>query len=462
MWLPRFSASYQWNNKTVLRGGYGIYFDTLNVMNSAAEQTGFSRTTNTQLTNDAGVTWLAGDPYNGVSPLKDPFPVRADGTRYDQPLQTALGAMARVGQGFSYNSFDRSHPRVQRWRIGVQREISSNMVVEASYWGQWADRISVSQKLDALPETYWATGNVRNNAIATNLNANVTNPFYIGNFASIQASDPVLYQQMSTLAQFTSTTIARNRLLRPFPHMNGLNNNTDPSGKARTHALEVNFNRRFSKGFQINTSYTRMFQEDLTTIENEFETVPRIWYPTNNARPHRITATGIYELPFGRGHAYLQHGIGNYILGGWQLAATYEFQNGPLLGWGNLFYYGDVNTFGKDASNVNKSLDQWFNTNLQFERNSANTPAAFHVRVFPRVFNELRADGLNQWNANIVRNFRIWESVRLQLRGDVINLQNRSQFAGPDLSPTSSTFGKVQAQTSSLNRFYQIQARITF
>src|SRR5262245_21731616 len=85
--------------------------------------------------------------------------------------------------------------------------------------------------------------------------------------------------------------------------------------------------------------------------------------------------------------------------------------------------------------------------------------AEHHVRVFPRVFNELRADGLKQWNANLLRNFRIWENVKLQMRADVINLQNRSQFAAPDLSPTSSTFGKVQAQTSSLNRFYQIQAR---
>ena len=109
-----------------------------------------------------------------------------------------------------------------------------------------------------------------------------------------------------------------------------------------------------------------------------------------------------------------------------------------------------------------KSLDQWISTGLQYEKNAANTPAAFHVRVFPRVFNELRADGLNQWNANLVRNFKIWENIKLQLRGDVINLQNRSQFAGPDVTPTNSTFGKVQAQTSSLNRFYQIQARITF
>jgi len=462
MWLPRFSAAWQLNQKTVFRGGYGTYFDTLNVLNTSPDQTGFSRTTNTQLTNDAGVNWLAGSPQNGISPLVDPFPVRADGTRFDTPLQSSLGAMARVGQGFGYTDFNRSHPRVQRWRAGVQRELGHTMVIEVSYWGQWADRIGIAQKLDYLPGQYWATGNVRNNALATALNANVTNPFYIGNFDSIKGSDPVLYQQMSTLSQFTSTTIAKNRLLRAFPHMNGLTNNTDPSGKARTHALEVNFNRRFSKGFQVNASYTRMMQEDLTTIENEFESTPRFWLPTNNARPHRFTATGIFELPFGKGRRFLQHGILNHVLGGWQLAATYEFQPGPLLGWGNLFYYGNVATFGADAANVNKSLDQWFNTGLSYEKNSANTPAAFHVRVFPRVFYELRADGLNQWNANLVRNFRIREGLKLQLRGDAINLQNRSQFAGPDVSPTSSTFGKVQAQTSSLNRFYQIQARITF
>jgi len=140
---------------------------------------------------------------------------------------------------------------VQRWRVGVQREVGSHMVIEASYWGQWADRLSISQKLDYLPGQYWATGNVRNNALATALNANVTNPFYIGNFESIKTSDPVLYQQMSTLGQYTSTTIAKNRLLRAFPQMNGLNNNTDATGKARTHALEINFNRRFAKGFQV-------------------------------------------------------------------------------------------------------------------------------------------------------------------------------------------------------------------
>ncbi len=462
MWLPRLSAAWQASPRTVLRGGYGIYYDTLNVMNQAADQYGFSRATSTVLTTDFGVNWLAGDPKNGISPLADPFPIRADGTRFDVPLRDALGAMARVGQGYTFGRFDRSHPRVQRWRAGVQRELSGNMIVEVAYWGQWADRISVTRRLDALPEQYWATGLVRNNAVATEMNRNVTNPFYIGNFASLKTSDPVLYQQMSTLSQFTSTTIQKNRLLRPFPHMNGLYDSATPIGKARTHALEVNFQRRMSKGLTLSASYSRMQQDALTTLENEFNSEPTVWWPSDNARPHRLTATGVYELPFGKGRAFLQSGILNHIVGGWQIALTYEFQPGPLLSWSNLFYYGDLNTFERDATSTPRTLEQWFNTGLPFERTSTKTPAAYHVRVFPRYFNGLRADGLKQWNGNLLREFRITDRLRFQVRADALNLQNRSQMSGPELSPTSTNFGRITSQTSSLNRFYQFQGRIQF
>ena len=82
--------------------------------------------------------------------------------------------------------------------------------------------------------------------------------------------------------------------------------------------------------------------------------------------------------------------------------------------------------------------------------------------MFPRFFNGTRADGLNQWNANILRRIRIGERLRLELRGDIINLQNRSQMAGPDLGVTSTNFGRITSQTSSLNRFYQVQARLQF
>jgi hypothetical protein len=463
MWLPRISAAWQFSPRMILRAGFGTYFDTLNVMNQAADQYGFARQTATVPSSDFGETWRAGDPSNGRSLLTDPFPMRPDGTRFDVPLRDALGAMARVGQGFRFIDYNRRHPRVQRWRIGVQRELGANMLVEASYWGQYGDRINLERRLDALPEQFWATGNTRNNAVASNMNQQVPNPFHISNFASIQTSNPTLYQHMANLAQFNQPTIAKNRLLRPFPHLNDLRNTAESVGEMRTHALELNFQRRFASGFNLNASYSRMLQENKVFYDNEFDVTPTVYWPSDTARPHRFTATGIYQLPFGRGRAYLKEGVLNHILGGWQIAATYEFQNGPLLAWGgNLFYRGDLNNFEADATSGSKSLEQWFNPNVPFEKVAANTPNNFHVRSFPRFFNGLRADGLNQWNANLMREFTIAEGVRFQLRADLINLQNRSQFNAPDLNPLSPNFGRVLSQTSSLNRNYQFQARIQF
>jgi Carboxypeptidase regulatory-like domain/TonB dependent receptor len=466
MWLPRVSAAWQLGAKTVVRGGYGIYYDTLNVMNSAVDQYGFARATSTQISNNAGDTWLAGDPENGISPLIDPFPIRANGTRFDVPLQDALGAMARVGQGYTFGRYDRVHPRVQRWRIGVQRELGANLLIEASYWGQYGDRLFPSQnlRLDALPARFWNMTNSRNAPLASNLTQRVANPFHISNFESIRTSDPVLYQHMSTLGMFTSIDLPRNNLLRPFPHMNGLFDSASNIGSARTHALELNLQRRFARGFMLNASYTRMLQENRTFLDNEFETEPTTWYPSDTARPHRFTASGIYELPFGKGRAYFQTGILNHIFGGWQVAATYEFQTGPLLEWPNLFYNGDISTFEKDATSGTKTWDQWFNTSLPFERGVANQPAGFQARVFPRFFNGTRADGLNQWNANLLRRFNVTERFRLELRGDFINLQNRSQMNPPNLNPisTNPNFGRITSQTASLSRFVQVQLRLQF
>jgi hypothetical protein len=69
---------------------------------------------------------------------------------------------------------------------------------------------------------------------------------------------------------------------------------------------------------------------------------------------------------------------------------------------------------------------------------------------------------LKQWNGNLVREFRITERVRFQVRADALNLQNRSQMASHELSLTSAYFGWIRSQTGYLNCFYQFQGRIQF
>ena len=461
MWLPRLAAAWQLNSKTILRGGYGIYYDSINVQNLTLNQAGFSRTTSTNLTNDYGVTWLAGDPGAGVSPLADPFPVRSDGSRFDAPFGSSLGSMYIAGQSFSFQPWNRQHPREQQWRVGVERQLSTNMLVQAYYWGMWGSDLAVSQTLSALPAQYWNTTMVRNNAFASNMSQNVPNPFNIGNFASLKTSNPALYQQMSTLGFFTGATIQKNQLLRPYPNINGLTD-SQYNGKAKNNALQITFQRRLSKGFSLNANYTYSNASVWNMIVNQFDANPRQWTPTNIPLPHRVNVTGIYELPVGSGRTFLKSGILSHVVGNWQVALTYDFQQGPFLTWGNNFYYGDLSTVSQTLTQGSKTLNQWFNTSAPFERNSANGPAAYQARVFPVDITSVRADGLNQWNANLRRDFKIKERAVFEVRMDALNLLNRSQFAAPDNNPFNTTFGVVSSTTATLNRWYQLQGRIRF
>ncbi|MCL4402459.1 MAG: TonB-dependent receptor, partial [Acidobacteria bacterium] len=462
MWLPRIGVAYSADSKTVIRAGYGIYYDTVNVLNFGPDQSGYSRGTSTSVTNDYGYHWNfpdAANPALGHSPLVDPFPVRADGTRFDAPVRDGLGSMAKAGRGFGFNDYNMPHARQQRWRVGMQRQFGQSIVVDVAYAGSYSDNISIGHKLDYLPQQYWADGLARNDTIANAMNSNVTNPFYLGNFAALEESNPLVYQDMSTQGFFKSKTIRRAQLLRAFPQMNGVTNNTTPAGYTKDHEVQVSFEKRFSQGFNFNFGYTYMNLREADFFLYEWDQEPTE-RPSNDGRPHRVVGSGIYELPFGTGKHFL-HSLNrplNLLIGGWQLGATYEFQPGPLIDWGNPFYYGqDVN----DVKNVTRTWDTWFNT-ANFERNPAKGPAAYHRRVFPTRIDGLRRDMTNQWNANLAKNLHFTERWNLQLRMDVLNVQNRSQMNSPSTDPYSTNFGRITSQTSATNRWIQVQARLTF
>ncbi len=469
LWLPRAAVAYNLSPKTVIRGGYGLFYDTLNVLNQGISQSGYSRSTGTPITPDFGMTWLVADPRNGIPPMADPFPIRADGTRFDTPPREGLGLMHVVGGGFDFNDFNSRHARQQRWHISVQRQLTPNMLVEVSYAGSASDRVYIDDRpLNPLPEQFFADGLVRNDANAGNMDANIASPFRITNFSDIQRSNPFLYGFMANSGFYNaSATIRKNRLLRPYPHMAAdLRQDLSPIGEVRTDALQVRFERRFSRGFNLNFAYSRLNAREADVFLNEFDPLPS-WRESNDGRPHRVVATGIYELPFGKGRPFLQTGVLNHILGGFQVAASYEFQPGGLLGFGNEFYFGDL----ADINTGERTLDRWFNARCKDPRNPSDTGFECvagrrangpHKRVFPTRIPGLRADMTNQWNANIQRDFRIREGTTLQLRLDALNLQNRSQFAGPSTGPTSTDFGRVTAQTDATKRWIQLQGRIRF
>jgi hypothetical protein len=475
LWMPRVSFGYKLGEKNVVKGGYGMYYDTVNARDFAPNQEGYDVTTTNVVSTDFGQTWLLGDPRNGILPLVDPFPLR-NGNRYQIPVGSSLGAdtiLAPGGGGFTAENLNRVHSRVQRWRIGWQRDLGARTVLDLAYAGSYADRQGIAIRQDFLPEQYWSSANVRDTSANDYLTANVTNPFNIANFASLQTSNPALYARLAANAFFTSATIPRHRLLRAYPHMsnsnNGLRYNDQPLGEIKAHSLEVVVTRRYSNGFTANAALTVNRVTENRTVE-EYDRAPTLWQTNNNGRPWRLTGTAVYELPFGPGKRFLENGgVLAQIARGWTLGGAAEYQPGALLNWNNLFFHGDLSAIKKNNPEIALRPDgtfdptkTWFNIDAGFERDTADQPAGFQKRTFPFRVDGVRGFDLAFVHANIARTFNLGGRRTFQVRVDVQNLLNRQHYQNPNMDPTSTNFGQVREVNNSVMRFLTFNTKFSF
>ena len=467
MWMPRVSGAYSLSDKMVVKAGYGMYYDTLNATAFTPLQTGFSQNTTSALSVDFGQNFLLGDPKRGISPMLDPFPVQANGQRFQSVRGSSLGIDSVAGVPFPNNATgtapnrSREHARVQRWRVSLQREITRNMAVEVAYNGSYGDHLDTTIRQDYLPEEWYNGSNVRDLTQQNLLNANVTNPFFIGNFASLATSNPALYSQMAGNPFFTSPTVPRHRLLRDFPHMSSGNGSfwgNLPLGKNRASSIEISLDRRFANGFSANFVYTGSNFEELTTVE-EYDREPWYWQTSNEARPHRLTAQFNVELPFGRSRKFLSNGgVLGAIVGGWQTTGNFEYQPGALLVFPNVFFYGDL----EDIAVSDPTLDRWFNVDAGFERDPAKVPANFQKRTFPFRVDGVRGPDLKLLNISFLRSIGLSGSKTLQLRVDMLNALNRMHYNNPNVTPTSTQFGTVTSASGTVMRFVTFIIKLNF
>jgi hypothetical protein len=85
----------------------------------------------------------------------------------------------------------------------------------------------------------------------------------------------------------------------------------------------------------------------------------------------------------------------------------------------------------------------------------------YHIRTFSTTFPDLRQDGINDWNASLLKEFRFGEGKYLQLRCEAFNAINRAKFGAPNTTATNSAFGMITAQANR-PRMLQLVGRIVF
>ena len=224
MWLPRASAAYQVNDGMVVKGGYGVYYDSLNATAITPNQLGFSTVTTVPSSNDFGQTWVSGNPRAGISPLVDPFPVRADGTRFvDAGRQRRSAGISSPG---SRSPTATSIASTRGCSGGARASRKSSAATWRSKWRMSARIPTTSTSVeprvrqDSCPSQYWNhTRDAERGAGDREQQKRRRTRSSSATSTALRASNPALYNQLAAQALFTSPTIQKNRLLRPFPHM---------------------------------------------------------------------------------------------------------------------------------------------------------------------------------------------------------------------------------------------------
>jgi hypothetical protein len=429
---PRFGFSYLLAPKTVLRGGYGIFYSAQGADLTSAIQTGFSRATSIIPSSDNGLTFQA--------TLANPFP-----NGLLAPTGTSFGLATGVGTSISYFNPHLKAPYMQRWSLNVQRELPGRTVVEIGYVGNRGTGLEISRNIDGTPNQYLSTSPVRDNATINALSALVPNPFYgIPQFAG------------TTLA---SSTVALSQLLRPFPAFTGVNY-TSNDGFSWYHAMTVRVEKRLSKGFSFQTSWTYSKLMEAISYLNAGDLRPAR-APSDLDATQAIMISGIYEFPVGRNRTFFRTmpRFWNALIGGWQVEASYEGQSGFPLGFGNAIFNGNLADIPLPVSQ--RTVQEWFNVNAGFDRISADQLAS-NVRTFPLRFSGVRSDGINNLDASLMKHFRISERVDTQFRFEGINALNHVQFAAPNTTVTSSAFGTVTSELGHGQRMVNFCWKVLF
>jgi hypothetical protein len=431
-WAPRLGFSYQPVPKTVIHGGYGIFYPESVTSSGAGDQDGFSTATYTDASLNGGVT------PNPNASTANPW-----GGAYAQITGNANGEYQQLGNGIGGVFRNRPSPYVEQWMLGVQYAITPNDQIDVDYIGNRGVRIVGNHGSNQLNPQYLSMG-------ATYLgSAAASNPFAVP-LQQLEAGGNVA----ASSCNLDNANATNAQLLSPFPQYcnAGVSQLNAPVGQSLYNALQVTYNHRVTKALTALVSYT--YSKFLDNVEGNngwSYNGPTNWAvtPANNYNlaadksvdagdiPQALVASYVYQLPIGRGKAVGSNmgRAADAAIGGWEISGVATFKGGIPLGvFGN-----DQPTWGGNprplvTGNVhvsNPNRHEWFNT------------GAFSYAPYgsfgdaPRFFSDLRGPHYQEWDTILEKNFNFAEGMRFQFRFETYNTFNHPNFYAPEAGATS-------------------------
>ena len=474
---PRVGAAYSIDSKTVLRGGYGIYWAPYNYPTPSSSASNYGQVGYTQN------TLVVQSATNPTTTIANPFP-----NGLVPRLQNSLGTLSGVGTTVSFVDQNSTAPRVQQYSFDFQRELTGSQSIMVSYLGSRGDHLSLGGSADA------------------SVNINQLDPKYMALGAALNDSLPNPFFGNTNAGPLSSqATLSRRQLLRPFPQFSDINARHVLEGKSRYNAAVVEWSKRATGifGGRISYTYSRLMDNQMaeTNFYSSAGTGPN---PLNNYNflsympactttnfaacynpdaeyavslldvPHRVIIAPIVNLPFGKGQKFgADSSVVNWLAGGWTVSAAINLQQGfPIavqqsdntgtfsnVQRPNLVSGVDLATSGSYAdrlASADHSTATWVNTA------AFSAAAPFTYGNAPRTLTDIRTPGQYNVDASFIKNIR-FGSKSAQFKIETLNLLNRVNVRTLNGRNTfgSGNFGQTAIQAGFM-RIVQIMARFSF
>ena len=447
---PRVGASYRLFEKTILRGGYGLFY---------LPQAEFGGTTGFSLSTPFAAT--VGGGANAFIPaftLSNPFP-----NGILQPTGSALGQNTALGGSIIFNLPTRRIPKTHQFSFGLQQELPWKIKLDVAYAG--------SRSVDLLTNDFNVGGARNINVLsAAQLEQVRLNPA----FYNAAVANP-LAGLVPANASLNGPTIARRQLLLPYPQFSTVTQGLENVGKIWYNALQVQAEKRLGSGVTVVSSYTYSKAIGALSFLNDQDALPSRAV-TDDDRTHRWVLSGVWQLPVGRGRHFLgsTNRAVELLLGGWEYTWIATIQSGrPLNLPGNVDLIGDL------AANQN-GFDRFFNTCVRradgtsTQANAARTGfetcsnpafairAANTLRTIPVRSSQIRLPSRPQYDMGLNKSFNFTERVHFQFRLESFNTFNTPIFGGPNTDPNSTNFGFINRDQANQPRNIQLGFKLVF